>query len=275
MAYLLQTKIWPSLLKIEYILHATLERIQTVLVRVDCTDEQSALLEAVLGTAPAPVAVRSNIIRKLQQLVWKATSKDLIAIDQGEEWFEMSALLRMDAYMSRHAAATSNIYAGDLIWLYSMIAGFGNEQVHSWVWRAIEAFIRSLEVSSQSTSGPLQEEPLQTAFQRLHALQQVDVLEQLQEGYVPQVVTAIDTFVTRLITQTLNRTPSTGEWKQRSTTVESRLTGLEQVDTGQFWTSLCSGKALRCALSASGVLQYRSILVLSQFPIVCMALAVL
>lgn len=221
MAYLLQTKIWPSLLKIEFILQATLERIQMMLVRVDSTNEQKVLLEAVLGTAPTPVAVRSDIIRKLQQLVWKATSKDLIAIDQGEEWSEMSNLLRMDAYMSEHAAATSSFYAGDLIWLYSMIAGFGNEQVHSMVWGAIEAFTRSLEVSIQPRCGPLQEEPLKTAFQSLRALQQVDVLEQLQEGYVPQVVTAIDTFVTRLITQTLMYTPSKGEWKQGNECVES------------------------------------------------------
>lgn len=264
-----QMKLWPTLLRNEPVVTIVLEQVSLAIGRIDLAEGQKSILKQIVGLSPSALTVRKNLIARLEDLVWKAASKESVAVDQTKEWEEIIGLVQLDAYMSSQNNSTSLFYVGDLLWLYCMIAGPGTEDDRRQIWLAIQSFLRSLDTpATVGDSHKTSLVKLEAAWVKLHEIQQVDVMEQLQDGYVPQVAMAIHSFIGDFIQACMSLAPSHGRFafvpKARN-----KLTEIFNPDTRLYWSVRCANRALRCALSSTGMVQYRSLLVLSHFPIVC------
>lgn len=192
-------------------LHAVVNEVQNALIRIDYPVSDKRILIQILANMPTPIPVRARVISQLQKLVWASSSRDLLTIDQAEEWQQIVALVQMDSHLSGATEETSLLFAGELIWLYSMISGFGDEVASMHVWTAVRSFLQGLaSVSVSPTSNELDLESMKAASARLRELQQTDVLEQLQDGYVPQVVSAIYGFISKVTKAVLSYAPTAG-----------------------------------------------------------------
>lgn len=179
--------------------------------RVDYSEGTTSIIKELVSLAPLST-VRSKVIARLQGLILAAAGKVAVALDQAQEWSQILGLLELDMHFSQCETRTSSLFVGDLIWIYSMIAGLGSVEESEIIWRAIHSFsisLRSLTGGGEAHSTAVSQ--TKAAWMILQELQQTDIVEQLQDGYVPQVAIAMHKFISRLTQMSVAFSPSQGE----------------------------------------------------------------
>lgn len=204
-------KLWPTILKCEYLLDAVIEAALQTLSRVDIAEERLESIKGILGLAPAAM-VKGKLGIRIGSLVWTAAIRETIAIDQAIEWPQIMLLADLSTCLNQSQGLKPWINGIDLIWVYCMIAGFGTEEEAGRLWQ----FVLS-SVLTSSLQAPIDQAyrtdlyALEQDWTRLQRLQQMDVVEQLQDGHIPQVALCMHKVTARLVRMTLALTTSEGK----------------------------------------------------------------
>lgn len=196
-------------LKCEYLVDLFLETAQLVWSKVDIDEGRKEAVRSILGLAPGPV-VSSKISIKMQSSIWAAAATDTVAFDQAIEWPQIMLLADLSQYVNQDHGLASAANLWDLIWIYCMLAGLGSEEDASKLGHSVHASFCALQTSA-SHEYQAELDVLLEDWKRLQALQQVDVMEQLQDGYISQVPTLMHKVISEIVQAGLALAPSDGE----------------------------------------------------------------